>query len=453
MKLVSWHIVLSFFWIVLFLCPVESVSLDDYRHQVACFQFDLYSDGRCEMTCMVRNSRNGRFKKMSYDEIHDDFTGFEIQPLIVDCIVRWPPGSEIVFEMTPDFVEDRHIYQEVIDKYFNANRGNKNVPRIRISDQVFEDLPDEIIDFCDDGHSTIIVTSDDRYVKNTNGRGLFSCDLETYEIYECDAYFRYKFFDPPYTKSSNPFIPQDHLDPRKLVVHEFGHCTGLLHCAWHREIMSCYFETEQAFEDENSFLWRQWRKRYNIHYDDWYSFVPRIGPPEKSVIDLTFATWPGNVSGDSRIGHTMVFITTNLKGVQGKPMKMEVYPGWLEPSLVFGSGGSPAVQQSSSVTKKKDRKWLKGQKPIVVISGDTIAAQWLDTLPTYHASHVRIGQKQYWETLMAELETNGKARNIRGVDYEKSLKVTVVITGFLDINSVEKSSVIRHLYLVASGIQ
>lgn len=436
---------LLFFSVVLMLGQAESIASDDSPYRVAGFQFDIYPDGRCEMAYVVKNSRNGRVKEMSFEEFQKVSPATELQPLLVDSIARWPPGSEIVYEMTPDFVEDRQKYQEVIDKYFNGRRGSIPVPKIKIGDRVFDkDLPADRASFWGDGRNTIIVTSDDRYLGQAYGRGTFVINQYTYEIVETDAFFRYKFFESPYTDNDYSHSPNYYLDPRKVVVHEFGHCTGLLHATWNHEIMLGYYITDKTFEDERSRVWRQWKKRNRIYYDIEYSSVPRIAPPEGSVIDLTNAIAPDNVSDDMKVHYIMVFAITNLKGIPGKPMKMDIYPGWLEPSLIFNSSDN-----LESASAKEDQEWLEGVRPLVEMTGYSVETEGRWVIPPYYASRIRIGQEQYWGTLIEELETNGKTRNIYGVDYEKSLKVTVVVTGYMDINSDENSSVVGHYYIVA----
>ena len=425
--------------LALMLSISTSYAQEREEYKIIGHQHATFLDGRYEMSYLMQNPLTGNIKVMPYKQAIKTLPSqSNRQPLHITQLARWKPGTVITFGMTPDAVAFKTTIESVVEKYLNSRRGSSTVPIIRIISRIDSDEGDSWEYFSKDGKNTVIMAEDNRFSSSRGmAYGVRYLFDETLEIYEADVCFRSDIFD---------FQPE--WFPKYLICHEFGHILGYLHTQWTLDIMDPLIHIghdDTPFENENSTVWRLWKKRNRLHYDDLYTTTPRILPTTKSILDLSVP------AGELEISDLAAIALTNLKGIPGKPLIMKIFKGWLSPSLVFqtdenflGSGLSAPSYRSGL----RSQQWVADEEPLLTLEGFSSYITSSGTVPIYRGSRIQLGQKEDWEILIEILKAEGKETNIDDINYNQALKVTILVEGYMDTENEIKSFAITHVYLI-----
>jgi hypothetical protein len=203
--------------------------------------------------------------------------------------------------------------------------------------------------------------------------------------------------------------------------------------------------SEEPLENERSEFWRNWKLRNRLYYDDLYASRPRITPARHSVIDISIL-WQ-----EPAIELVEIIAVTTLKGTPGKPLKMEIYKGWLGPSFNFKSKGVwiSGLPTTTIVNRRKPKYRPSAEQPLVTLQGSMNDRTAAGDIPAYYGSELRLGRLDDWSKLVEAIENEGVEVKIFGAVYRKALKITVVIEGYTDTESDIVSCALVHAYVTA----
>jgi hypothetical protein len=393
-------------------------------------------DGRSETRFLLEDTGSGRIRSIRSDQLKGLLPAEQQQSLLVSRFVRWPHGSRVKFGLTPFACQYKSQIINILDKYINARRGAKGAPKAAVTERIDSDIASSWEFFRMDGKNTIIMTDDDRFLSAGLAAGARFFIDESSEIYEADLFLK-----------SDHFVIEPRWFSTFLFIHEFGHISGYWHTNWARDFMTLFAHiwSDEPIENERSEFWRNWKMRNKLYYDDVYASSPRITPVRHSVIDISILFHEPAVELIDNLA------VTTLKGITGRPLKMEIYSGWLGPSFHFKSKGTwISAFPTATVGSRWKAKYLPSvEQPIVTLQGSVNDRTAAGNIPSYYGSELRLGRLDDWYKLVETIENEGVEERIYGSVYRKALKITLVIEGYMDIESDILSYTQVHTYVTA----
>lgn len=419
---------------------------------------DIFEDGSHRVSYFVVDP--GTNKLVPLDQIEAIITGinanvFQQAVLTYSNQWDWTKVRTIVWGFTTDAKKYKKNFKQTHNKFINGRRGTRNKPKMKSGSRTDNVKPmdqfNNPFDYYEqmkrDKKNSVIMTMDDQFFKNIFGiivdpkiiatSWIFSFAtltlsgnrwIGTYFITECDVYLRSDFFS--FTKQVWQVI----------LTASLQFCYGFLDTNWGWDILSNngHFVTWVAFLNKASNVWVLARLMDVILYGT--AVVPgsrsvskdkaTLMPEKDEVLDLREYELPEKDQfGQDVLGKTPALFFTNLKGYEGSKKKM--------------------VIKIYRYTDDNPPKTVR----IVTLNGNplnypvTVTGDKRKFYPTIFREYARLGREGDLNKLKNAVNDFGKSKTINGVDFEKVLKIRVVIQGRMTEKSGKKT-IRRDYYLV-----
>ncbi|MCG8375521.1 MAG: hypothetical protein MI702_03480 [Chlorobiales bacterium] len=397
-------------------------------------------------------------KRISRDYGPSDERRFDSATLL--RAMPWTAGTKkIVVNFTEFSLKFRKSVLKIVRKYVIQRRGNKNVPKFKLTKN--KDLVRPITDFNNpaefynqfayDDKNNVVMTDDDQFFKSPNGI-FFNPNqvgitriwgsaaylqkgnrfVGTYLIEDVEVYLRSDFFMlPAFTQ-------------RLILTGLFKFALGYQKSMTTHDILSDNRQhvSEASFEDKNSDVWQKMAHLW----DDFYYADKLIGPEaaafhskakvlpfEGAVIDLADYEVPDTAESNPRpTDNSQSVFVTNLKGFDGK----KVFSAQL--TALYKDQNSNEVQKKIITLKGNAYDYPKA------LSVNGKPTNWF---PTIFFNHVVIGNQGELNTINNAIKANGSPMTIMGVNFDKALKVEVKFTGYLQEDSKKKNKKVVYYFV------
>jgi hypothetical protein len=297
-----------------------------------------------------------------------------------------------------------------------------------------------------DGHSTVVMTQDDQFFKDPNGT-IYDPEIVsntvvfasaaivqqgnryvgTYWINEVDVYFMNHFFG----LNKNTYF--------RIGTVAFRYGFGYQANVWSHDYFSAdpFHVTTAAFKKTSSTTWQEISfPRDDLFYldrlgDTWapnYLATPRLLPFEEEVLNVGDYELPWVDQNDQiHLEKSTILFVTNLKGFAGNK-KLAV--------KFFRVTDDNPPKDVTITGIKGNTLWYPQSHPQI--------GQWY---PSVFLNHVRLGKLNDLDKLKNAVDQFGTMRTLDGIDFEKAIKIKVVISGYL-VEGGPKKSITRIFWLV-----
>jgi len=388
-----------------------------------------------------------------------------LQQLVLTRSWHWRWALTIAFNQTPLAKTFRKFYKKIPIKYITKRRGNNGTPRMKTGTATKKDKTQDqfsswwnfIRQFHWDNNNTVVMTDGDWFFKNPDGTWLdpvpgnpavsrtlthtiifASAQLQqagnrligTYFIQEADVYFHTRLF----TLAKLAY--------QRLAAVAFEFAYGYQGTIWSTDMLSNnpWFITNNDFTNKGSDYWQKtnyprddyfYRDALGNNMKTMFLETPRMLPFEMEVLDIGGYRVPTvDEQGNVELGYTPILFLSNLIALDGKK-KMNV--------KIF--------RIDETVNPPKDRK-------IVFLSGNTMRYPeppppgWTQKIyASVFLNNVRLGREGDLAKLENAVWKYGTPMTIRGVDFDKVIKIKVKLTGLLGEKG-KKKTIARIYYLV-----
>jgi hypothetical protein len=389
-------------------------------NQIICF-----ADGRTIERLLVRNLETGEVRAVESAEIpHLVSATLAATALITpQGLTPWTtrrlprPTKRLDFNLTSYSGEHRALFNRIIRKLINRERGTKKKPKLRILPALVDvDIEGgSLLDIIDDGVNSIYIHPDDAglpevLVGRVGGIASSYWDFETWEWHGADVAFTWRYFEEYLERIVS------------TVIHEFGHVYGFYHTGWIEDVMSYVrpWRRTEYFWDRSSFIWATSTLKDRMIYGGRrkrsgdYRAKVEVLPVEGSVIAME--NLPAVVEPAFRGQHRM-FLTT-LKGYRDRPMTLSLYRG-------------PEVDETKHIVT------ISGYSPLMYDD------QFRGLLEHYNTSDLFFARQKDFKKLARAVRRRGTPMEIYGVPYTEVLEVTAAITGYEGPEDQEGKTLIR----------
>lgn len=389
----------------------------------------------------------------------------QLQQLVLTRSWHWKGPVMIVFNQTKLAKTFRGKYKKIPVKYITKRRGNNGTPKMKTGTKIKKDkTQDQFQTWWDfrrqfywDNNNTIVMTEENWFFRNPDGswedpdpsdpersrtvsRTVIFAEIGlnlsgnrfigTYYITQADIYWHTRLFELA------------KLEYQRICSVAFEFAYGYQGTVWSTDMLSNnpHFISNNDFTNTGSDYWQLinfirdhyfYKDAVGTNYTPNYLSTPQLLPFEMEVLDIGGYRVPTvDEEGNVEMGHTPILFLTNLLALDGKK-KMSV--------KIF--------RIDESVKPPKDRK-------IVFLNGNTM--RYPESAPkgftqkiyaSIFLNNVRLGRESDLKKLEYQVWKFGEPETIKGVDFDKVIKIKVKLTGFLGEKGGKKT-ITRIFYLV-----
>lgn len=418
-----------------FVSPVFLSAQDDLKFEG--INIYSYADKPDKITFIYKDQKNQRetAKETPIKEVSP--AAFTYEDIRIRVPTRWSSSYKTLeFGFTEHALRYKEHFQNALLEILNKNRGTNYKPSITLTNRVDAPIAARGLEaYAGDGRNTIIMHPEDLYLDGKNTIAI--CQLRgfnfvNYTFEEADVFFNSRYFE--WLQDTDEFISKNSY-ATKTIVHEFGHVYGFMHTCWDEDIMLDASKNVKRwnFEDQSSVTWRIHKTRDKLVYSPNYNTEPLLVPVEHAVVDISQASYISSVNANLMKYYLYEMIDTNLHGRSGDPMEIAIYPGWHTKSVSAFGAGDP----------------FQGKTPILQLYSEGSEGTEAD-LYQKRMSYIHLDNQDNLNSLKENIDDMGAPAKIHDNQYLGALKVTLVIRGFLSLESTEKHTIFSNVYLVYS---